>query len=113
MSSTLRTIKSVIKESENDSELKKAKFGRMGTGPNGESEPTKNQPSFEAHVDAAEYHDGEALTYTKALRHSMSDPEKRSWYLKTIERHRNAAKEHRNLAKKTAKKFLKNFKLLK
>lgn len=113
MTSTLKIIKSVLKESENDSEFKKAKFGNRGTGPNGESEPTKNQPSFEAHVDAAEYHDGEALTYTKALRNQMSDSKNRRWYLKAIVRHRAAAKEHRNLAKKTAKKFLKSFKLLK
>jgi hypothetical protein len=109
MTSTLNIIKSVLKESENDSELKKAKFGNRGTGPNGESEPTKNQPSFEAHVDAAKYHDGEALTYTKALRHQMSDPKNRIWYLKAIARHRAAAKEHRNLAKKTGRSIITTF----
>ena len=93
MSKLLKTIKTVLGESD------KAKF-RFTGGMHGESEPTKKQNSAAAHLDAAEWHNNKALTYTKSLRHAMSDPNDRKWLLARIKRHRANAKEHRNLAKK-------------
>ena len=68
---------------------------RYTSGMHGTYEPTKQQSSPQAHLDAAKYHDNEANTYITAMNSPKALPKNTEWYKREIHHHKNKADFHR------------------
>ena len=68
---------------------------RYTGGMHGTYEPTKQQSSPQAHLDAAKYHDNAANTYITAMNSPKALPKNTEWYKREIHHHKNKADFHR------------------
>jgi len=71
---------------------------RYTGGMHGDYEPTKSQSSSQAHLDAAKYHDNEAGVLSAAMKHPKALPKDIDGYKNQIQRHKNKADFHRQMA---------------